>query len=145
MEDLKEVFNAVAQYFSLLAEPTRLRILHAICQEEKSVSEIVALTGISQTNASRHLNMMHHSGMLSRRKDGNSVLYRVADQVFVDLCRAVCVHVTTQMDSPTPLRKELETFLEDTSGANPSTEPLKEDKTRVRSAKASSRPGPAGA
>lgn len=119
MEELKEVFNAVAQYFSLLAEPTRLRILHSICQEEKSVNEIVSLTGVSQTNASRHLNMMYQSGMLSRRKDGNLVLYRVADQVFVDLCRAVCLHVTAQMDSPTPLRKELETFLEDTSGTQP--------------------------
>ena len=40
---------------ALLAEPMRLRILHAICNDERSVSAIVAATGATQTNVSRHL------------------------------------------------------------------------------------------
>ena len=45
MEDQSAVFEAVARYFSLLGEPTRLRILHSICQEEKCVSDIITHTG----------------------------------------------------------------------------------------------------
>lgn len=134
IEELKEVFDAVARYFSVLAEPTRLRILHAVCQSEKSVSEIVELTGVTQTNASRHLNMMYQSALLSRRKDGNSVFYRVSDQTSVDLCRAVCLHVTAQMDSAQPLRKGLESFLEETGEVASPIVASKKGKTRVRSA-----------
>ena len=45
MDSLGQVFEAVSNYFALLSEPVRLRILHSICREEKSVSQIVAETG----------------------------------------------------------------------------------------------------
>ena len=41
MDELDPVFDAVAAYFSVLSEPTRLRIMHAICEIEKPVSQIV--------------------------------------------------------------------------------------------------------
>lgn len=41
MDELDGVFEAVASYFSVMSEPMRLRILHAICRDEKSVNEIV--------------------------------------------------------------------------------------------------------
>lgn len=41
------VFAAVARYFGLLADPTRLRVLSSICHVERSVSAIVADTGIT--------------------------------------------------------------------------------------------------
>ena len=56
---------------------TRLKILHAICNSERSVSAIVAATGATQTNVSRHLALMHQAGVVSRRRDGNAVYYRV--------------------------------------------------------------------
>ena len=45
MEHLNEAFDAVAAYFSVLSEPARLRIMHALCDEEKTVSQIVSETG----------------------------------------------------------------------------------------------------
>ena len=71
------VFAAVARYFGLLSEPTRLKILHTICRDEQSVSAIVAATGATQTNVSRHLALMHQAGVVSRRREGNAVYYRV--------------------------------------------------------------------
>jgi DNA-binding transcriptional ArsR family regulator len=59
LDEMDEVFESVARYFSILAEPARLRILHAICQEEKPVGQIVDETGMTQTNVSRHLNLMY--------------------------------------------------------------------------------------
>ena len=79
MDELDPVFDAVASYFSVLSEPTRLRIMHSICETEKTVSLIVEDIGATQTNASRHLSLMHRAGVLARRKEGNLVYYRVAD------------------------------------------------------------------
>lgn len=107
MSELDPVFEAVAAYFSMLSEPTRLRIVHAICEEEKSVSQIVEALGASQTNVSRHLGLMHRAGVLARRKEGNQVYYRVADMAIVDICRTVCNGIAGQMDERKPLRREL--------------------------------------
>jgi DNA-binding transcriptional ArsR family regulator len=107
MDELTEVFDVVASYFSVLSEPTRLRITHAICEEEKTVSQIVEELGATQTNISRHLSLMHRSGMLVRRKEGNQVHYRVADAAMVDICRNVCDHIAGKIGRDKPLRREL--------------------------------------
>lgn len=106
-DELAGVFTAVARYFSLLSEPTRLRILHAICQAEQSVSAIVVATGATQTNVSRHLALLHQAGVVSRRRDGNTVYYGVADPEFVSICRSVCVQIAGRIDAHAPLRRDL--------------------------------------
>ena len=105
MDEVGEVFESVARYFSLLSEPTRLRIMHTICQAEKSVNHIVEETGISQTNVSRHLGMMYQGGVLSRRRDGAQVFYRVSDATFTDLCRTVCVRVAAELDGDKDVKR----------------------------------------
>jgi DNA-binding transcriptional ArsR family regulator len=109
-EELERVFASVARYFALLSEPTRLKILHAICQSERSVSAIVAATGATQTTVSRHLALLHQAGVVSRRRERNNVCYRVADPVFVDICRSVCVQIAARIDERAPLRNELLEF-----------------------------------
>lgn len=93
MDTLHVIFEAAARYFSVLAEPARLKILHAICSGEKSVNAIIAATGMAQANASRHLGLMYQAGMLSRRREGAQVFYRVADSMFIELCRTVSMQI----------------------------------------------------
>ncbi|MEP7183843.1 MAG: metalloregulator ArsR/SmtB family transcription factor [Betaproteobacteria bacterium] len=107
---LDGVFVAVAKYFGLLAEPMRLRILHAICHDERSVSEIVAETGATQSNVSRHLSLLHDAGVVSRRREGSAVYYKVADPAFADVCRSVCVQLAGGIDARRPLSRELLAF-----------------------------------
>lgn len=109
-DDLDRVFAVVSRYFGVLSEPTRLRILHTICQDEQSVSAIVAATGATQTNVSRHLALMHSVGVVSRRREGNTVYYRVSDPEFVEICRMVCVRIASQIDEQKPLKKDLLQF-----------------------------------
>jgi hypothetical protein len=45
--------------------------------------------------------------VVSRRRDGNAVYYRVADPEFVDICRRVCVQIASRIDEQKPLRKNL--------------------------------------
>jgi DNA-binding transcriptional ArsR family regulator len=111
LDELEDVFAAVAKYFALLSEPTRLKILHAICSAEHSVSEIVATTGATQSNVSRHLALLHMAGVVNRRKEHNAVYYGVTDRVFAEVCRTVCVHIAGRIDASTPLRDDLLDFV----------------------------------
>jgi DNA-binding transcriptional ArsR family regulator len=109
-DELNRVFQSVARYFSVLSEPTRLKILHTICDEEHSVSAIVKASGATQTNVSRHLAMMLQVGVVSRRRQGTSVFYKVIDPEFAAMCRAVCVRIASRIEAGEPLRRELLEF-----------------------------------
>jgi hypothetical protein len=50
---------------------------------------------------------MYRAGVLTRRKDGNQVYYRVADTSMVEICRTVCNQIAGRMDEKKPLRREL--------------------------------------
>ena len=106
MSELDPVFDAVAAYFSVLSEPTRLKIMHAVCNGERTVSRIVEETGATQTNVSRHLGLMHRHGVLARRREGTQILYRVADPTMVDLCRTVCNRIAGTIDERRPLKRQ---------------------------------------
>ncbi len=110
VDDRAQVFTVVARFFSMLSEPMRLRILHAICQDEQSVSAIVGATGATQTNVSRHLALMLQAGLVGRRREGNNVYYRVADVESVQVCRSVCVQIASRIDGQNPLKRELLQF-----------------------------------
>ncbi|WP_306604381.1 metalloregulator ArsR/SmtB family transcription factor [Azonexus sp.] len=96
MDETSQVFERVAQYFGLLADPTRLRILSCLCVDERPVHEVVEQVGLTQANISRHLNILYRAGVVGRRKVGNSVFYRVVDPNFVDICRTVSITVASR-------------------------------------------------
>ena len=87
------LFERASSYFALLSEPSRLRIIQAICYQECSVQEVVEHTGLPQPNVSRHLALLHRSGVLSRRRAGTSVFYKVSDPTITEICRLVCVRI----------------------------------------------------
>lgn len=91
--ELDFIFDRAAQYFALLSEPARLRIIQAICTDERSVQEVVALTDLPQPNVSRHLSLLFRSGVLNRRREVTFVFYRISDPMITDLCRSVCVRL----------------------------------------------------
>ena len=63
-----------------MAHPVRLKILCLVGNQELPVLEIVEAVGTSQSNISQHLSVLKSHGILDSRKDGNRVLYRVADE-----------------------------------------------------------------
>lgn len=80
----------VAERFKALGEPSRLEILHALRQGERTVSEILAATGLGQANVSKHLQLLFSAGFVDRRKDGVSTWYRLADKDVFRLCELMC-------------------------------------------------------
>lgn len=84
-----QVFDRAAELFGLLSTPVRLRIVSALCQGEKNVTELFGLIGVAQPNVSQHLTMLYRSGVVLRRRSGTQVFYRIADEFAGLLCRAV--------------------------------------------------------
>ena len=93
-----EVVQQVAEYFSLLSEPMRLRLLHLLRDEEKCVQELVEATQTSQANVSKHLKVMWQAGILSRRSEGTCAYYRVEDEMIFELCNRVCDRLATRLE-----------------------------------------------
>ena len=85
-----QAIEIVARRFAVLAEPMRLRLIQALFDGEKNVTELTALTGGTQANISRHLQTLIAAHVLDRRKEGLQVFYRVADPTIAKLCDLVC-------------------------------------------------------
>jgi DNA-binding transcriptional ArsR family regulator len=85
-----EALEMVAQRFRALGDATRLALLQALFEKERSVQELCALTKTSQANASKHLALLLERGLVARRRHGLFAYYRIADASLQQLCRLVC-------------------------------------------------------
>ncbi len=94
------VFALAAELFAVLATPMRLRILSALCDHEKSVSELLLEIDTTQPNLSQHLAVLFKTGVLAKRSQGTQVIYRVQSDKAVALCRTVCTQIAIEMDEP---------------------------------------------
>src|SRR6516165_4754832 len=93
-DDLAEL---IARRFRALSDPLRVRILDLLREQELSVSALAEQLDASQQNISKHLAVLTDSGMLARRKQGNRVYYRIADQAVFALCEQVCGSLQAQL------------------------------------------------
>ena len=93
-----DVVQQVAAYFSILSEPMRLKILNLLRDGEKCVQDLVEATATSQANVSKHLKVMMQAGMLTRRTEGTSSFYRVADDLSFQLCSLVCDRIASRIE-----------------------------------------------
>lgn len=100
-EDL--VFESVAELFSVLSTPIRLKIISAVCQNEKSVSQLLAEIDTTQPNMSQHLSTLYRCGVLAKRREGTQMYYRLQSERVATLCRAVCTQVAIELEGDTHL------------------------------------------
>jgi len=69
------------QHFRLLADATRLRLLLLLDQEELSVAELAAIMQLAQPRVSTHLAKLKEAGLVTDRRDGVFVYYRIATSI----------------------------------------------------------------
>jgi DNA-binding transcriptional ArsR family regulator len=93
-----EVVQQVADYFSVLGEPMRLRILNLLRDGEKCVQDLVEATDTSQANVSKHLKVMLQAGILTRRTKGTLAYYSVEDDLIFELCNLVCDRLASRIE-----------------------------------------------
>ena len=77
---------SLEQTFKILANGTRLRILHALfLAEEICVTDLAKTLGMKPTAVSNQLQRLTFSGIIESRRDGNQIFYRIVDPCVVKL------------------------------------------------------------
>jgi DNA-binding transcriptional ArsR family regulator len=94
--------QAVVRLFKVLGDENRLRILQAVEQGERSVSEILEKTGLAQTLASFHLRVLREAGVLSTERRGPFIFYSLADASLPNLLEACSKYAGTLGEARAP-------------------------------------------
>lgn len=94
-----EMIELVAARFRALAEPARLHIMQALRGGEQTVGELVEATGLGTANVSKHLQLLHAAGFVSRRKEGLYVYYGLAGADVFRLCDIMCGRLAAEAES----------------------------------------------
>jgi ArsR family transcriptional regulator len=84
-----QLFQLQADIAKVLANPTRLRILNRIGGGEVSYGALLEELGVSKTNLSQHLAILRKGGVVSVRREGVHVHFRLTFPEIKDLCSAM--------------------------------------------------------
>ena len=102
-----DILELMAEKFQMLADPTRLAILRSLMEGEKSVGQVVTETSRGQANVSKHLKLLADTGLVSRRKEGLQVYYRLDDPLVEQLCNLVCSTIRGEVERKILVQREL--------------------------------------
>lgn len=69
----------LASRLKAIAEPTRIRLLQSLERHEATVQELTDELSTTHQNVSKHLNVLHRAGIVTRHRSGNQVWYSLAD------------------------------------------------------------------
>lgn len=79
------LYKLKAEFFKTLGHPARIRILELLSQHERSVGELQAEVGLEGSHTSQQLAVLRRAGVVSARKQGNSVIYSLATPDLAEL------------------------------------------------------------
>lgn len=90
----EEVFDLAARTFRVMSAPMRLKIISALCEGEKSVTQLLDAVQTTQPNMSQHLASLYRAGVVGKRREGVMIYYRIINDRVVSLCRTLCQHLS---------------------------------------------------
>lgn len=67
-------------FFSIFCDVTRMKMLSALCIDELCVSDLAALLELNQTTVSHQLKLLRDAGLVSTRRNGKIIFYRIASE-----------------------------------------------------------------
>ena len=76
----KNRYSQAAQFYSLFSHPARLQILDELRRDEACVCHLQAVLGRPQAYVSQQLRVLREAGVVTDRKDGQLVYYRLGDR-----------------------------------------------------------------
>ena len=84
MEDRIYIYSS--EMCKVFSHPKRLEIINTLRDKEMSAGELGERLGLPAANLSQHLTMMKERHILTSRKEGNMVYYRIANPRLIDAC-----------------------------------------------------------
>lgn len=97
--DRLAAYRLHAELCKVLTDPKRLMILDALRRGEESVTGLAAQLEISLANASQHLSVLRHAGLVDVRRDGTSMHYRLSEPRITQACDLVNAIVVSRLGS----------------------------------------------
>ena len=94
----QQLFEQLARVARVLASDARLEILDYLAQGERSVEELVQITGLSVANTSKHLQQCKAVGLVRARRAGKHVFYALADDRALDAIAALRILAEAHID-----------------------------------------------
>lgn len=88
------IFVSLSDTFKTLGDRTRVKILHALSNEELCVCDISAVLDMSMSAVSHQLRVLRNMKLVKYRKDGKIVYYSLDDEHIVQLLQMAYEHVT---------------------------------------------------
>ena len=85
-----ELLALIGSRLKAMSEPTRLKILQLLKEEELSVGEIAEIAGLKHGTASANLIALQKAGLVACRREGTKVLYRIGSDMVFRICDVVC-------------------------------------------------------
>ena len=82
----EKIFQMHAEVCKSMANPTRLKIMNLLREGEKSVEELRERLGLPKANLSQHLGVLRHRRIVSTRRDGLNIYYKVANPKMIRAC-----------------------------------------------------------
>jgi len=98
-----------AEIFQALAHPTRIAIVEALRNGEKSAGHLIASLGLEQANASQHFAVLRTKQVVTGRKEGNQVFYSLRDPVLIEVLDILKRYFYSQLSQTMSMLKEIQT------------------------------------
>ena len=76
----QQLFNKLAEFFKIIGDPTRTKILFALDQNEMCVCDIANVLGMTKSSISHQLASLRKSGIVKHRREGKEVYYTLDDE-----------------------------------------------------------------
>jgi DNA-binding transcriptional ArsR family regulator len=86
--------QAMAEVFRALGDPSRIRVIHALCQGERTVGKLAAEAGSSPSATSHHLRALRQLGLVRFRREGTLIFYALDDRHVASFLREAMEHVS---------------------------------------------------
>ena len=103
-----EIYRLQAELCKALSDPKRLRIIRELRGGERTVTELMASLGLKQSNTSQHLAVLRRIGVISFRREGNTVFYLLANPRIAEACDLVHQVIAEQLQNSRSLSKAME-------------------------------------
>ncbi|MED4453607.1 metalloregulator ArsR/SmtB family transcription factor [Metabacillus fastidiosus] len=85
--------NEASKIFKALGDPTRIKILYLLSEEECSVNHIAEVLDLSQSAISHQLSMLRNLRLVKYRREGNTLFYTYDDEHVISILHEVIRHI----------------------------------------------------
>ncbi|SFJ47165.1 ArsR/SmtB family transcription factor [Thermoflavimicrobium dichotomicum] len=89
----EEIVEEVSRTFKVLSDPTRIKILYLLSQEECNVNHIAEVLDVSQSAVSHQLAFLKSYRLVKARRQGKTIYYSCDDEHVIDLLKMTIDHI----------------------------------------------------